>query len=216
MSAPRLVLASASAARAELLAAAGFSFEVRIAPADAELAALEAARRRGGSPEELVLAAARAKAEAVAAALAQGPAVVLAADTVAVTARGEILGKGRDQREAAAILAKLAGTRHRVLTGVVALAVPGGRRRELVAGTELAMSPMSAAQIAVYVASGAACGAAGAYRIQEGGADRLVRVVSGSLSNVVGLPVEEIIPVLAGFAILPVARRPDGADKPRG
>jgi septum formation protein len=211
MSAPRLVLASASEARAALLRRAGFDFEVRPAPEAVEAQALAAVRARGGSPEEQALAAARAKAEAVAAERKRAPGradVVLAADTLVVSARGEILGKGRDRREAAEILAKLAGTRHRVLTGVAVAETPGSRRRELVACSGVELSPMGAAEIAAYVASGAACGAAGAYRIQENGTDRYVRVVSGSFSNVVGLPVEEIIAVLAEFSILPAESRP--------
>ena len=210
MSAPRLVLASASEARAALLRRAGFSFEVRPAPEAVEARALAAVRARGGPPEEQALAAARAKAEAVAALLAAEArrAVVLGADTLVVSARGEVLGKGRDGREAAEILATLAGTRHRVLTGAALAEAPGGRRRELLAGSEVEMSPLSPAEIAAYVASGAAGGAAGAYRIQESGTDRHVRVVAGSFSNVVGLPVEEIIAVLAEFSILPAESRP--------
>lgn len=208
MTQPSLVLASASAARAELLAGAGFRFEVLPAPDGAESAALSSAGRRGVGPEETVLAAAAAKAQAVAGLLppAGHPAVVLAADTVAVSARGRLLGKGRDDREDAAILAELAGTRHRVLTGVVVLACnpPAPHvRREFVDVTEVEMSPMTAAGIAAYVAAGHARGAAGAYRLQRGGTDRFVRIVAGSFSNVVGLPMERIIPALAELGVRP-------------
>jgi len=215
MTAPRLVLASASAARAELLAAAGFRFEVRPAPEEAELAALAAAGRRSASPEETVIAAAGAKAEAAAARLDR-PAVVLAADTVAVSARGRLLGKGRDDREDAGILAELSGTRHRVLTAAVLLAEPGGVRRELLDSTEVEMSPMTASEIAAYVAAGGARGAAGAYRLQQGGTDRYVRIAAGSFSNVVGLPMEKIIPALAEFGVRPAKDKDKSKGKRHG
>jgi septum formation protein len=201
----RLILASASPARAALLRAAGLEFEVAVAPDAVETAALESARAAGASPEELVLAAARAKAGAVAEISPGRDAVILAADTVVVAADGGVVGKGRDDAESAAILRRLAGSRHRVLTGAIILEVSSGRVRELLASTAVEMAAMSDAEVAAYVASGAASGAAGAYRIQEGGTDRFVRVVSGSFSNVVGLPVEEIIRELAAVGVGPAA-----------
>lgn len=198
----RLILASASPARAELLEDAGFEFEVRPAPADVETAALAAARARGAGPEELALGAARAKAEAVAAVAPAGT-VVLGADTLVSTADGRVLGKGSDPAECRAILAALAGTRHRVISGVVVLAAGGGGGHELVASSEVKMALMSAAEIDAYVTSGGALGAAGAYRIQHEGTDRHVTLVSGSFSNVVGLPMEEIIPALAELGVFP-------------
>lgn len=200
---PRLVLASASPARAELLREAGFEFEARCAPEAVERAAVEAEIRRGRcGPGELSLAAARAKAAAVAAGTT-APAVVLGADTVTVSAGGRLLGKGADAAGEARILAELAGTRHRVITGVVLLAVPGKTRRELVAESAVELAALSAAEIAAYVASGSARSAAGAYRIQRGGAERWARVVAGSFSNVVGLPMEAIIPLLAELGVRP-------------
>jgi len=204
---PRLILASASPARAALLRSAGLDFEVAVAPDSAEAGALAAAQGTGASPEELVLAAARAKAEAVAGTLDGRERVILAADTVVVAADGGIVGKGRDDAESAAILRRLSGSRHRVLTGAVVLDMPSGRRRELTASTTVEMAPMSDAEIAAYVAAGSAADAAGAYRIQEDGTDRFVRVASGSFSNVVGLPVEEIIRELAAVGVHPAADR---------
>jgi septum formation protein len=198
----RFILASASAGRKELLEQAGYDFEVRVAPPGAEEAALAAARSRGGTTEELILAAARAKAQTVAATL-QEDVVILAADTLVRAADGRILGKGADEAESRAILAALAGTRHQVISGVVLIDLPGGRRRELVACSEVQMAPMSVAEIDEYVRSGGAVGAAGAYRVQKEGSDRYVRVLSGSFSNVVGLPMEEIIPVLSELGVDP-------------
>lgn len=209
MSAVRLVLASASTARRALMKEAGFRFEVRSAPESVEAAALDAVRAKGGSPEELVLAAARAKAAAVAGetgAASGGRTVVIGADTVVVASDGSVLGKGHDDAESAAILRKLVGTRHRVLTGVVLTSASDGQRREFTASTITAMGRMSDAEIAAYVASGHANGAAGAYRIQEGGTDQFVRVISGSFSNVVGLPMEEIIRELAAMGVHPAAQ----------
>ncbi len=199
----RLILASASPARAELLDRAGFEFEVRPAPAGVEAAALAEARAGGAAAGELALAAARAKAGAVAAAAPAGT-VVLGADTLVRAADGRILGKGGDPAGSRAILAALAGTRHQVISGVVIL--KAGARRELVSVSEVEMAAMSTEEIDAYVASGGALGAAGAYRIQRQGADRYVRLLSGSFSNVVGLPVEEIIPALAELGILPQAK----------
>ena len=169
---------------------------------------LREARGRGAPPEELVLAAARAKARAVASSSAAaggapGGCVVLGADTVTVSSAGEVIGKGGDDAESEAILRRLAGSRHRVLTGAVLLALPSLRCREFTASSSVEMAPMSDAEIRAYVASGAATGAAGAYRIQEDGTDRYVRIVEGSFSNVVGLPVEEIIRELAAMGVLP-------------
>lgn len=204
--APRLVLASASPARARLLAAAGFEFDVRPAPGDVELAALEAARGRGEAAGRTALAAARAKAEAVAAGL-RGGFAVLGADTLVLAADGKtVLGKARSAAEAREMLARLAGTRHRVITGVALLAVPGGARRELVAESEVEMAPLTAAEVAACADSGRGLGAAGAYRVQEAGGDRYVRVAAGSFSNVVGLPMEAIIPELGAMGVRPARK----------
>jgi septum formation protein len=198
----KLVLASASQGRRELLEEAGFEFEVRVAPAGAEEAALDAARARGAGPEELSRAAAVGKAEAVAAAAAEDE-VVLAADTLVRAADGEVLGKGSDAEESKAILRKLSGTLHHVISGVAILG--GGKRFELVHSSAVRLAEMSEKQIEAYVDSGRSVGASGGYRIQRRGTDRYLTVVSGSLSNVVGLPMEEIIPLLARMGVEPGA-----------
>ena len=176
-----------------------FASQVRPAPDGAESAALEGV---AADVHEKVMAAARAKAGAVAAGL-DFAAVVLGADTLVETADGRVLGKGGSEAESRDILRALAGTRHRVVTGVVLIAVPGGGRHELAVVSDVEMTPMSEAQIDAYVFSGGATGAAGAYRVQREGTDRYVRVASGSFSNVVGLPMEEIIPALVEMGIGP-------------
>jgi septum formation protein len=148
-------------------------------------------------PGEYALRLARAKAEEVASRLAKELDVgdiVLGADTV-VDFRGEVIGQPADDDDARAILTRLAGNRQAVVTGVVLIEPATGRRVEGTERTELAMSEMSETEIAAYVASGESCGKAGAYAIQETG-DRYVKIVSGSHSNVVGLPMERVAAML--------------------
>jgi len=183
----RLVLASASPQRRQILARAGFTFEA-LDPGEAEEAIAGAP-----TPDEVAAGKARAKAARVAAALAPPyPAVVVASDTLVVLG-GEIIGKPLDRAEAVAILTRLSGTRHRVISGLCLWPVTGARRapapRLGVATTWVQMRAMSPEQIREYVASGESDGKAGAYAIQEGG-DRFVESLDGSFLNVVGFPLE--------------------------
>jgi len=151
----------------------------------------------GEPPADHALRLARAKAEEIALRLARelGPEdVVLGADTVVVCG-GEIIGQPTDDEDARRILGKLAGRRQAVVTGVVVIEPATGRRAEGAERTELEMSEMSEDEIAAYVASGESRGKAGAYAIQETG-DRYVKIISGSRSNVVGLPVERVAAML--------------------
>ncbi len=196
-----LLLASASPRRAELLTAAGFRFDVR--PVD-----LDESRLAGETPEIYVRRLAGAKARA---ADGHPGMVVLGADTVVVV-EDEPLGKPADDRQAAAMLARLSGRRHTVLTG---LAVRfGDRVAEAVEQTEVSFLPMSPTEIAWYVATGEGRDKAGAYAIQ-GFASRFIDRIDGSYSNVVGLPVSTFCALLreAGAAALltaePVSQAPD-------
>ena len=188
-SAVRLILASASPRRSELLRAAGFDFQV--VPADVDERPLP-----GETPDAYVRRVALDKAMAVAACLPD--AVVLAADTCVVV-DDAILGKPADEAEAASMLAMLSGRAHDVLTGVVVIG-PAGTRVES-ADSRVEFAPLSAAEIAWYVASGEPSDKAGAYAIQ-GLASRFVERVEGSYSNVVGLPVALVYRLLLeqGFA----------------
>lgn len=171
----RVILASASPRRLELLQAAGFAVEV--APVNVDEAQL-----RGEQPEAYVLRLARAKAAAVA-----GDAV-LGADTTVVL-DDEVLGKPRDAAEAADMLRRLAGRTHEVLTG---FCLRRGKRE--IAGIERTcvwMAKLSEAEIAAYVASGEPMDKAGAYAIQ-GLAARFIPRIEGSYTNVVGLPVAAV------------------------
>ena len=184
--APRLVLASASPRRRELLASLGVVFEVRPVAADET-------PRPGEWPEALALRLALAKARAAA---ADGD-LALGADTV-VAVDDEPLGKPADAAEARIMLARLSGRRHRVWTGVALVERDARRRREAVRATrtEVEFRPLTAAEIDAYVETGEPLDRAGAYAIQ-GGAAAFAARVEGSLSNVVGLPLETLLDLLA-------------------
>lgn len=172
-----LVLASASPRRADLLTTAGIPFTVRPSHVDESL-------RPGEDPEDYVTRVATAKVTA------GGPpppdTIVLAADTI-VFCDLTILGKPKDDADAVRMLRLLSGTEHVVATAV-ALASHAGQTMDVVM-SRVTFHPLSAEEIAWYVASGEPRDRAGAYAIQ-GLASRFVARVQGSYSNVVGLPVD--------------------------
>jgi len=183
----KLILASQSPRRRELLEAAGYDFEVRRPSPSAE-----SGLRSGESPAEFAARLAYQKAADVAGRIEAG--LVLACDTVA-ECDGRILGKPKDEADARAMLASLSGRRHRVLSGVCLWRVPSGRPIVRVAETTLRMDVLSDEQIDRYLAGGGWKGKAGAFGYQ----DRLgwVHVLEGSESNVVGLPMELLAEMLA-------------------
>lgn len=183
---PPLLLASASPRRAELLRAAGFSFAV-------DSVDLDETPRPGEAAEPYVRRLADAKARAVAA--RHPAAMVLGADTT-VVADGVILGKPADAAEAAAMLRRLQGRAHQVLTGVAL--VCGGWSRVAVATTTVWFAAMDEPAIAAYVATGEPMDKAGAYGVQ-GLASRYVTRIDGSYTNVVGLPVALVHALLAEY-----------------
>jgi septum formation protein len=171
---PPLVLASASPRRAELLTMLGRSFEVRVVPVDESAAA-------GEDAAALVERLARRKAQAA----DTGPGeIVIAADTVVVL-DGEIIGKPTDADDAAAILRRLSGRSHEVLTGVAVRT--GDDVRSAVESTTVVMRSLGPDEIDDYVATGEPLDKAGAYGIQGLGG-RFVERIDGSYHNVVGLP----------------------------
>jgi septum formation protein len=181
-----LVLASASPRRAELLRLAGFAFAVADADVDET--------PHPGEPAAIyVRRLAEEKAAAVAA--RQPGAVVLGADTTVVV-DGDILGKPADDGEAVAMLRRLQGRAHEVLTGVAVVAPDGCD--STVARTRVWMAPMSEGEIAAYVASGEPRDKAGAYGIQ-GRAARFITRIDGSYPNVVGLPVAVVHELLRKY-----------------
>ncbi len=184
--APRLVLASQSPRRRELLAQLGVPHEVLPANTDESVRAGEPARA-------YVLRVAREKARAVPGEL------VLAADT-AVVLRGEVLGKPRDAADARRMLAALSGSAHEVLTGVcvrrsVGAGGAGTLELDAVVATAVRFAPLDAAAIDWYVGTGEPLDKAGAYAIQGAGGAFVVGV-EGSVSNVVGLPLAETAELL--------------------
>jgi septum formation protein len=193
-----IVLASASPRRQELLRAAGIAFEVVPSVVDEDLAlALP--------PFELARELARAKARAVARPRTGRADFVLAADTVVLAPRpdrpGEFdpLGKPADEREARAMLARLSGTRHAVVTGVCAVRASDGAERAGEETTWVHMRPIAPAEIAAYAASGEWRDKAGGYAIQETADRFVVALEDGGYDNVVGLPVALSLEMLAGL-----------------
>lgn len=181
----KLVLASSSPRRRQLLAEAGYDFEV-VDPTIEEPANLGSALGPAGWAEALAYFKARSVAQFI------PNAYVLGADTVvaAAGAARELLGKPADHIEATQMLRRLSGTRHQVITGV-ALLGPAGYRQISSDVTYVTLRPMTEEEVQAYVDSGEWIGKAGAYAIQES-ADRFVEKVEGSYSNVVGLPMEMV------------------------
>ncbi|MBQ7160749.1 MAG: septum formation protein Maf [Clostridia bacterium] len=175
----KLILASASPRRLDLLNKAGVHPEVK--PTDCDETITEKL-----TPRETTETLARRKAKAAAEAIGDPGAYVLAADTVVAAADGEILGKPKDDADARRMLRKLSGTRHFVLTGVCA--IHGGETVSAVDETEVVFRPLTDAEVDAYVASGESRGKAGGYAIQETG-DAFVLRIEGAWDNVVGLPV---------------------------
>jgi len=181
-----LVLASASPRRRELLERVGVPVEVH--PAD-----IDESVRDGEAPEAYVARLARAKAAAVARPAGRW---VLAADTT-VALGGAILGKAETPEEAAGMLRALSGRTHRVLTAFALVGERGGGvcLREGLVVSDVVMAELDAATVADYVACGEWRGKAGAYAIQ-GIAAGLVSAVHGSVTNVAGLPLAEVLAAL--------------------
>ncbi len=180
-----LILASASPRRRELLAQAGFTFEVRAAHLNED-------PRPEEDPIAYVTRLAREKAQAVFDAGGNAEAVVLGADTT-VTLDNHMLGKPEDAADAARMLRLLSGRTHRVITGV---AVVTARRVEVAAEvTGVSFLTLSDEEIAAYVATGEPMDKAGAYGIQ-GRAARWIPRVEGCYFNVVGLPLALVTTML--------------------
>ena len=179
----RIILASASPRRAELLRAAGIEFEVMPAHVD------ETARQ-GESPHAYVRRVAEAKASAVAGRGKSWP--VLAADTTVVVG-GRMLGKPADDADATRMLRLLSGRAHEVVTGV-ALSCRSSLTTS-VESTEVEFAALSQDEIAWYVTTGEPKDKAGAYAIQ-GYASRFITRIAGSYSNVVGLPIALVYDML--------------------
>ncbi len=188
---PMLVLASASPRRRELLAQAGFSFEVAAALINED-------PRSDESPIAYVTRLAREKAEAIAKSpkyAANVSLMVLGADTTVVAPSGQILGKPADDADAARMLRLLGGATHKVITGVALVA----RDHTEVAAevTCVTMRTLSEDDIAAYLRTGEAHDKAGSYAIQ-GYAARWIPRIHGCYFNVVGLPLALVTAMIEG------------------
>ncbi|MDI3309516.1 MAG: nucleoside triphosphate pyrophosphatase [Acetobacteraceae bacterium] len=182
----RLLLASASQRRIDLLAQIGIVPDA-IVPAD-----IDETPRPGELPRQLALRLARAKLERV----APADAYTLAADTVVCAGR-RILPKPETEAEARCCLNLLSGRRHRVITAV-AVRAPDGRDAARLSASTVTFARLTAAQLDAYLEGGEWQGKAGGYAIQ-GRAAAFVRFLSGSHSNVVGLPLFETAQLLRGL-----------------
>lgn len=196
----RLLLASVSPRRRELLARLGVRFTVVASRFD------EASLAHVADPEEYVRRAAAGKAEEVA---RRRPGIILGVDTDVVAPDGAILGKPADADDARRLLRRLSGRTHMVYSGVVLLesGESGGedderilRRETRVVITRVTFADLPDAAINAYVATGEPFDKAGAYAIQ-GGAMPFVTRVDGDLSNVIGLPLWTIGEMLADFGV---------------
>lgn len=181
----KMILASASPRRKEILGQIGMTFEVRKSNASEESNITE--------PSALVLALSASKAKAVYEELSlqeKQDSLVIGADTV-VALEGEIMGKPRDEEDAVRMLSLLQGRTHQVYTGVALVYQNEGEKEPVIHSffekTEVAMYPMTGEEIRAYVATGEPRDKAGAYGIQ-GKCAAYIRGISGDYNNVVGLP----------------------------
>jgi septum formation protein len=189
---PSFILASGSSRRIALLRAAGFDFQIKPAP-------IEESHSEFFSPVELTLFNAFQKAAAVADQLPEE--FVLAADTV-VTLDSEVFGKPLDLDDARRMLARLVGRSHDVITGI-ALVNPG--RKQLISRavrTRVKFRALSDSEIEAYLKIAEPLDKAGAYAAQNS-PELIIEKVTGSFSNVVGLPMEVMCPLLASLGIHP-------------
>ena len=182
----RIILASSSPRRAEILRQAGIPFEMLATNSDES-------PRENESPPELVLRLAKAKASA-AAAQTFGPAIVLGADTEVII-DGQVLGKPVSSDDARTMLRRLSGRVHDVITGLALIRVPGNALRVEHETTRVTFAAMSEEEIAAYIATGEPFDKAGAYAIQGIGG-RYVTRIDGCYFNVMGLPLARLYRML--------------------
>ncbi len=191
---PRVVLASTSPRRIDLLGGAGLRV-IALAPDCNE------DQLAGESPRKMVARLALTKAHSVALRLRQGPrerVLVIAADTTVVSPSGRrVLGKPRSRAEAASMLKMICGKTHEVLTGFTVIELQGARRRAVtvVVSTQVTMKRLRPRQIAAYVATGEPMDKAGSYAAQGLGMN-FITSIRGSYTNVVGLPMAELLDTL--------------------
>ena len=182
----RLILASGSPRRRELLAKMGYEFEILVPDVDEHVQ---------GPAREVVDILSRRKADAAAAQLRDG--VIIASDTL-VSMNGDVLGKPGDEADAHRMLRELSGHTHEVYTGVTLADAADGRRLSRVVCTRVRFRNLTDDEIRTYIRTGEPMDKAGAYAIQ-GGAHGFVEGLEGSYENVIGFPVDDIQAMLDEF-----------------
>ena len=199
----RLILASASPRRAQILRDAGLRFETVRANVGER-------RKRGETARILTRRLATAKARAVVNKLRNrsGEAIVIGADTI-VEVQGELLGKPRSPQDARKMLAKLAGRTHRVVTSIAAIRLRDQAQAIATESTRVRFAHLNANEIAEYVKSGEPLDKAGAYGIQGIGG-RFIEKIDGCYFNVVGLPLTRLYRMLIDLGWQPNRRNRGG------
>ncbi len=196
----RLILASISPRRRELLRQCGIDCEVRSAN-------IEETRHGRETPDAMALRLAREKARDAGRDLKGSGAWILAADTV-VADGSEILGKPRDAAMAGEYLRRLRGREHRVITGVCLLHAPSGKEFTAVETTGVRMREYSAAEMEAYLASGDGMDKAGGYAVQDP-SFRPVESLAGCYTNVVGFPLCRVYDLLERTGWKPIRPLPE-------
>ena len=196
----KLILASASPRRAQILRDAGISFEIARPNVNER-------RRLGESARVMTRRLAQAKAQVIAKQLGKKPlqAIVIGADTT-VQVNDELLGKPKSLAEARMMLKKLSGRTHRVVTSVAAIRLPDHAEVIVTETTRVRFAPLSAEDIADYVATGEPLDKAGAYAVQGVGG-RFIERIDGCYFNVVGLPLARLYRVLIELGWRPAQQR---------
>lgn len=177
----KLILASQSPRRRELLSQVGYEYEILVPSESAECGMCS-----GESTPEMVARFAYQKAADIRSRIA-GDAIIIACDTVA-DIQGQMLGKPRDREHAEQMLRLLSGRMHRVFSGLCVWRLPEGEPDVQVSKSELVMDPLSDAQIEAYLESDDWIGKSGAFGYQDG--HPWLKLISGTASNVVGLPLD--------------------------
>ena len=185
----KIVLASTSPRRRELMERLGVTFDV-IAPEGVE-------EIQEGDPREVVARNASAKASKIAGDLHEG--LVVGADTV-VAVDDIVMGKAEDPLGARVMLETLRGRMHKVFTGLAVVDAETGRRDVAVVETKVWIHPLTDQEIGDYVSTGEPIGKAGGYAIQGAGG-ALVERIEGCFENVVGLPLSRLRSMLGGFGL---------------
>lgn len=182
----RMILASGSPRRRELLGGMGYEFEILVPDVDEHVA---------GPARDVVAVLSARKAQAAAKQVEDG--IVIASDTL-VSLNGEALGKPEDESDARRMLRTLSGNTHEVFTGVTIIDAASGRSETRSVRTGVRFRSLSDAEIDAYIATGEPMDKAGAYGIQ-GGAGAFVEGLDGSYENVIGFPVDDVREMLSSF-----------------